>query len=120
MIPVNWMIPGSVNELRPRVGLYGVGSAAFAGSARRRLGGPAYHFREIHMKIGVARKIDEYVQTITPTFIANAKFFTRPVPKMFMMSVVANTVEDVRIVRTSISLSEISTMRSIFLSLSLC
>ena len=51
------------------------------------------------MKIGAARKIDEYVPTITPMFIANAKFFTRPVPKMFMISVVANTVDDVRIVR---------------------
>ena len=78
-----------------------------------------YHLLEIHMKIGVARKIDEYVPTITPTFIANAKFFTRPVPKMFMISVVANTVDDVRIVRTSISLSEISMMRSSFLSFSL-
>ena len=71
------------------------------------------------MKIGAARKIDEYVPTITPMFIANAKFFTTPVPKMFMISVVANTVDDVRIVRTSISLIEMSMMRSIFLSLSL-
>ena len=71
------------------------------------------------MKIGAARKIDEYVPTITPTFIANAKFWTSPVPKMFMISVVANTVDDVRIVRTSISLIEMSMIRSIFLSLSL-
>src|SRR5262249_48052429 len=89
------------------------------GAARRFGGsGPEYQSREMYMKIGAARKIDEYVPTITPMFIANAKFFTSPVPKMFMISVVANTVDDVKIVRTSISLIEMSMMRSIFLSLS--
>src|SRR5882757_8990143 len=70
------------------------------------------------MNSGAARKIDEYVPTITPMFIANANSFTTPVPKMFMINVVANTVDEVKIVRTSISLIEMSMMRSIFLSLS--
>ena len=86
--------------------------------ARRAGAGPEYHFFEMYRKIGGARKIDEYVPTMTPTFIANAKFCTRPVPKMFIISVVANTVDEVRIERTSISLIEMSMMRSIFLSLS--
>src|SRR5690606_13174357 len=59
--------------------------------------GPEYHFFEIQRKNGGARYSEEYTPTITPTFIANAKFCTRPVPKMFMISVVANTVADVRI-----------------------
>src|ERR1044071_6915252 len=71
------------------------------------------------MKIGAARKIDEYVPTITPMFIANAKFCTSQVPKMFMISVVANTVDDVRIVRTSISLIEMSMIRSNTITVSL-
>ena len=79
---------------------------------------PEYHFFETHRKNGAARKIDEYEPTMTPMFIANAKFCTRPVPKMFMMSVVANTVDDVRIERTSTSLIEMSMTRSIFLSFS--
>src|SRR5205814_1199085 len=90
-----------------------------AATARRFVGGPEYHFLVIQRKIGAARKIEEYVATITPTFIANAKFFTRPAPKMFMTSVVANTVDDVMIVRVKRSLIEMSMMRSIFLSLSL-
>ena len=40
---------------------------------------------------------------MTPTFIANAKFFTRPAPKMFIISVVANSVVEVRIDRTSLT-----------------
>src|ERR1700733_4821087 len=105
---------------RDPAGIYysGVGCVDTPAGSRRFTAGPEYHLREIHMKIGAARKIDEYVPTITPMFIANAKFRTKPVPKMFMISVVANTVDDVKIVRTSISLIEMSMIRSIFLSLS--
>src|SRR5688500_18185948 len=110
------MIPGSREcelvraRMSPRGGrfAYGVSAAAGAAAARRRFGGPEKNFLETHMNTGTARKIDEYVPTSTPMFIANAKCFTRPVPKMCMISVVANTVEDVRIVRTSTSLSEMS------------
>src|SRR4029078_7929662 len=88
-------------------------AACIEAGTRRCFDGPEYHFFEMYKKNGVRRKIYEYVPTMTPMFIANAKLFTRPVPKMFMMSVVANTVEDVRIVRTSISLMEMSMTRSI-------
>ena len=66
---------------------------------------------------GEATNTDEYTPTTTPTFMANAKLRTSPVPKMFIMIVTANSVSDVSSVRAIVSLSEILTTRDSFLVL---
>ena len=53
---------------------------------------------------------------MTPTFMAKAKSRMTPVPQMFIASVTKNTVAEVRMVRDSVSLIEMLTMRSNFLS----
>ena len=56
------------------------------------------------IRIGLAMKIEEYVPTMTPTFIAKAKSRMTPTPQMFIASVTKKTVALVRIVRDSVSL----------------
>src|SRR5262249_61052717 len=77
------------------------------------------YFSFSHKSTGAATKIDEYVPTMMPMFMANAKFFTSPVPRRFIASVVMNVASDVRIVRDSVSLIEMLMTRSNFLSFSL-
>ena len=91
---------------------------AGATAALRLAPGPSTTCCEIHRKTGGARKSDEYDADDHADVHREREVRTRPVPKMFMISVVENTVADVRIERTSISLIEMSMMRSSFLSLS--
>src|SRR5262249_44604768 len=68
------------------------------------------------MRIGAAAKIDEEGPAMTPTFLGEPKTRITPVPQMFMARVTKNTVAEVRMVRDSVSLIEMLTMRSNLLS----